>query len=138
MPKKLKPITFESHLGAVVANYIDNKGDTRDEAASSIGVGAVTFGRHLRGHMGGITVRELVAVCHAYGGDPSEIIAAALKNFGGIEKLLAQMSPAEATTVDINTKRKQNEARAMTVEQIETADERAATTDPEMDTDESN
>lgn len=135
MPKKIKPTTFEAHLGAVVASLIDLTGQTREEVADKIGVSRTTFTRHLRGESGGLLVNELIWFCNEYGGSPGEIIETALKNFGGIEKTLSTVSVAASTTNDIDTKRKQNEARTMTPEQIEMT-KHAATHDTEMDEDE--
>jgi transcriptional regulator with XRE-family HTH domain len=59
------------------------------------------------------------------------ILDSAIEQLGGYEKL----SEPTATTDDLDTKRKQNEARAMSVEQIE-ALPNAATDDPELDSDE--
>ena len=135
MPKKIKPTTFEAHLGAVVASLIDLTGQTREEVADKIGVSRTTFTRHLRGESGGLLVNELILFCNEYGGSPGEIIDKAVKNNGGIEHTLSSVSVGRGTTNDIDTKRKQNEARAMTTEQIEKM-KHAATHDAEMDEDE--
>lgn len=61
------------------------------------------------------------------------VIDDAIKLAGGVDRL---MSEVRSTTDELATKRKQREAATMPVGSLEEQDQRAATRDPEMDTDE--
>ena len=101
---------------------------TQPQLAELADINPTTLQRLLAGKSE-MLVDQLIALCGVLGVSPGKVVEDA-------ENALA-MSEAATTTNDLDTKRKQNEARSMTTEQIETT-KHAATRDPEMDNDEPN
>lgn len=109
---------------------------TQERLAEASGISYSTIKRIERGKVD-ISTGDLGAIASVFSNQepevgPHQLMERAVTRAGGYETLL---SVAASKTDDLHTKRKQNEARAMTVEQIE-SQQHAATRDPELDTDE--
>lgn len=110
---------------------------TQEQLAEASGISYSTIKRIERGHVD-ISTGDLGAIAAVLSDQegpevgPHQLMERAVTRAGGYETLLSEVP---STNDDLRTKRKQNEARAMTVEQIE-SQPHAATRDPELDTDE--
>lgn len=106
-----------------------HKGMRLNQAAlvEATGINATTMQRILSGKSE-VGVTKLAAFARVLNVPADELMRQAMVK-------AEAMSQAPSKIDDLETKRKQNEARAMTVEQIE-SQPHAATRDPEMDSDE--
>lgn len=104
---------------------------TIEELRVAAGIAESTMNRILAGTRD-INVTQIVRLAGAMRITPQQLVKNAVKKAGGMEALMSEVT---STQDDIATKRKQKEAEAMTPEQLG-ALKHAATTDPEMDTDE--
>lgn len=99
-------------------------GLTQQQLADRSGLSIVTVQKILSGEQA-TKIPQFMALAKGADADPGALL-------DQIETVAKRMSAVAVTSNDIDTKRKQNEARTMTVEQIE-ALPHAATRDPEMD-----
>lgn len=116
-------------LADVLRGAYKQEGFTLPTLAAAAGIPNTTLQRIMAGNSP-VTMGDLEAIAVAVNVPAPELFEAALKKADRDE-----MSAAASTPVSLDTKRKQNEARAMTIEQIETS-KHAATQDPEYRADE--
>jgi transcriptional regulator with XRE-family HTH domain len=89
MPKKRSaPVTFSQHLGAEIEARFGKKSMGQEEIALCAGWSTSTVGRKIRGESP-LLVSELLALAEYLNVPSSEIVDQALKDFGGIDKLLS-------------------------------------------------
>lgn len=89
VPKKIKPVTFNQHLGSVVNGVLTNKGWTQDDLIAGTQLNKTTVGRRIRGSHP-MLVSELVIISSYLGVPAGKIVSEALEQFGGIDKLLSE------------------------------------------------
>lgn len=91
MPKKKKqPATFDGWLGKVIDDETATEG--RAAVAEWIGVSEQSVNRRARGEVPYLA-REVEIIAGKIGVPTSELVAHALRRFGGIDKLLAEYGP---------------------------------------------
>lgn len=115
--------------GAVIRGRYKKIPITQEQLATATGLKLATVQRLIAGKAE-FDMDQLWAIADALGTTPTSLLKEAEDDLAS-----SRMSVGGNTPVDIDTKRKQNEARTMTIEQIEDLPH-AATRDPEMDTDE--
>lgn len=89
MPPRKKTknaLTFDGHVGLVVDSKRIKREMTVEELADAAGIGYTTLRRRLAG--AAFTVLELERVAVAVRTPASEIVEEALRDYGGMEKLL--------------------------------------------------
>jgi hypothetical protein len=93
-PKRKPPVTFDEHLGAVIEGVAIPFGG-REFLTGLTDWSSKTVDRRIRGQAP-FLVSELEVVAHATGTPAHELVGTALRNYGGIEKLLQEsVSDAE-------------------------------------------
>lgn len=129
---------FNFYVGAVLKGEYKKRSMTVESLADTTGIPYSTLRKKFAGDSP-ILVSEVVILAKTIGISPAQVLTEAETMLGQQQgkDSQASMSAPSSTTNDIDTKRKQNEARAMTTEQIEKT-KHAATRDPEMDNDEPN
>ena len=105
---------------------------TVEEVRLAAGLTVSTMNRVVAGSRD-INVTQIGRIAGAIGVTPSQLVKKAVAEAGGMEAIMSEV----ATTNDLDAQRakRQATASAMTPEELE-AERHAATTDPEMDTDE--
>ena len=124
-----KASALSTALGAVIRGRYKKIGMSQETLAQLTGITITTIQRAVAGKAE-LDMDQVFAIADSLNTSATSLIAEAEADLGRLE-----LSGASSTPISIDTKRKQNEARAMTVEQIE-AQKHAATRDTEMDTDE--
>lgn len=129
---------FNFYVGAVLKGEYKKRSMTVESLADTTDIPYSTLRKKFAGDSP-ILVSEVVVISKAIGIPPAQVLTEAETMLGQQQgnASRASMSAPSATTNDIDTKRKQNEARSMTTKQIEMT-QHAATRDPEMDNDEPN
>ena len=128
-----KASDFSSAVAAVIVSKYKKKRMTQEGLAAATGISYTTLRRMMAGESE-IEVADLGKLCAAIGIDPGAVLAEALEDIGGIEKL-APVSEDSSTKDDLETRRLQKEAEQMSVAEIE-RNAIAATEDAERRTDE--
>ena len=141
MPAPKKPVTFDAHLGSLIANLADDRGG-RAFIASLLGVSPKTIDRRVLGN-GSYTVKEVALVADALKMTYDEIVNLALRKYAdgsvedGVRKLISEeglhlVSDAPAS---LDAHRKKKTPAEMTEDEME-SERSAANTDPEIGFDE--
>ena len=91
--KKMVPTTFDQHLANVVESKRSKANLTVEELGAMAGIRYQTLRRRLSGSP--FTVNELERVAKAVKVPAGEIVEEALRDYGGIEKLLREYGPPE-------------------------------------------
>lgn len=94
------PRTFDEHLANVVESKRAKKNLTVEELADAAGIGYQTMRRRLGGSP--FTVNELERVSRAVDVSAADLVEEALKDYGGMEKLLAEYVSEGAGNVTDN------------------------------------
>lgn len=89
MPKKIKPQTFNQHLGAVVNSVMTSRGISQEELADALGMSLTTVGRRIRGQ-NPILVSELARFAEFLAADAGVMLETAVQQYGGISKLMEE------------------------------------------------
>jgi len=127
---------FNYFVGLVIKGEYKKKEMTLESLAETSGIAYSTLRKKIAG-ASPILVSELSTLTRLIGVTPHQVLLEAESMLDQHLATTSRVSAVGSTTNDIDTKRKQNEARAMTTEQIEKT-KHAATRDPEMDNDEPN
>lgn len=88
MSKKKEPKTYDEHLGRVIGALAEEQGKTQAQVAEAAGMTLTTYGRRERGEIP-FLVSEVELIAHYLNESPGYILQRALKNFGGIHKMLS-------------------------------------------------
>lgn len=135
MGEKREASGYSKAVGDAIFGRYKAKRWNQETLAAKVGLSLGTLRRMVAGESE-ISARELALIAKVLGTDAQTILDEALEAYGGMDALIREaVSVVADTPVALDTKRKQNEVRTMTVEQIEDLPH-AATIDPEMDTDE--
>lgn len=95
--KQKTTLTFDDHMGRVVDSKRIKREMTVDELADMSAIGYTTLRRRLAG--AGFTVLELERIAVAVDTPASSMVEEALRDYGGMEKLLAEHVSDDAANV---------------------------------------
>ncbi len=132
MPRNIQTTDADRAIAAIIKGYARTLGVTQDEIAATTGIPLVGVQRLFSGKSAWKT-SQLLDVAAAIGGpkDASTLLDEAV----AFIPHLPAVSEAATTTDDLERKRRQRQAAAMTVEELEQLSG-AATRDAELDSDE--
>lgn len=88
MPPKKQPVTFDAWLGKVIDDETVTRGG-RAAVAAWIGVSEQSVNRRARGEVP-YFAREVEIISHRVGVSTAEMVARALRGYGGMDKLIAE------------------------------------------------
>ncbi|MTE24870.1 helix-turn-helix domain-containing protein [Microbacterium sp. ZXX196] len=128
-PKKTSE--FDAKLGAVVRSKRIKRGISQAQAAEASGVPLSNYQRREAG-TNEITVSELKRIAAVVGVTAAEMADEALKDFGGIDKLIAEHVGMSATPPSLDEHRQQKAAE-MLVDELEGQPRKAATYDTDLE-----
>lgn len=131
MVKEREASEYSKAVAGVILGLYKQKRWNQERLAEKSGLTYPTIRRMIAGESE-INTRELSLMAGALGTTPQRILDLALEGYGGLDALMSEV----VTTTDPLTIKRQEKARAMTVEQIE-GQKVAATKDGEMDSPES-
>jgi len=126
---------FDKRLGAVVRSKRVKADLTRAQLAELTGIPEANLKRREAG-ANEITVSELNRIAKAVGATAADMAEEALKDYGGMEKLIAEHVGMSEAPVSLEAHREKKKSVAdMSVDEIE-AMKKAATSDDDLDKDE--
>lgn len=131
-PKKTSP--FDKHLGRVVRSKRTKAGLSQAEVAERAGIPLSNYQRRESG-ANEITASEIERIARAVGVPAAELVAEALKDYGGIDKLIDEHIGVSDVPISLDDHRKRRTPADMTEEEWE-GQRSAANTDPEIGLDE--
>jgi transcriptional regulator with XRE-family HTH domain len=102
-------------VGATLKGEYKKRGLRLEDLAPTVGIPYGTLRRKIAGESP-IFASELVLLCQAIGVTPERVLADAIDLFGGTDKLMSEASSISELS---EKERMQEEARAMSTEQIE-------------------
>lgn len=133
-PKKTSE--FDAKLGAVVRSKRIKRGLSQVQAAEATGIPLSNYQRREAG-TNEISVSELKRIAKVVGVSAADMAEEALKDFGGMEKLIAEHVGMSEAPVSLEAHREKKKSVAdMTVDEIESMQTKAATHNDELDQDE--
>ena len=101
--KKRNPQTFDEHLAAVVDARITKRGRRYEDVSAYAAIPVSNFSRRMRG-MVPFTAGEIARIGAYLEFDPAEMLEEALRDFGGMSKLLSEVrhnnEPSESLPID--------------------------------------
>src|SRR5690606_31164281 len=109
---------FNFYVGAVLKGEYKKRSMTVESLAETTGIPYSTLRKKFAGDSP-ILVSEVVMLAKAIGITPGQVLTEAETMLGQQQENASRVSVVGSTTNDIDTKRKQNEARSMSTEQIE-------------------
>jgi transcriptional regulator with XRE-family HTH domain len=115
---------------------------TVDQLAKASGISTATINRMFSKDPRDVNITQITWLAALLGTTPQELVAEAVRRAGGLGAIMdemrasIEMSDGAGTNDELDRKRRQKEAASMTTEQLEGEQQRAATRDPEMDSDE--
>lgn len=138
MPAPKKPVTFDAHLGSLIASLADDKGG-RAFVASVLGVSLKTVDRRVLGD-GSYTVKEVTLIAYAMNMTYDEIVDLALRRYSngsredGIRKLIDAegVHLVSEAPVNISDQRQKKKTPADMTYDERMRERNAANTDPEI------
>lgn len=132
--RNIKVSPIDRAIAAVLNSAYTLKGMTRNELSEKTGINATTMQRLLSGKSAWNS-SQFLEVCLAIGGpkSPEALFREAIDFIPYLPKL--PVSDGTGTTDDLDRKRRQREAAAMSIEELEQLGG-AATRDAELDSDE--
>lgn len=131
-PKKQSE--FDARLGSVVRSKRVKAGLSRAQLAEATGIPEANLKRRESG-TNEITVSELERIARAVGVPAAELVEEALKDYGGIDKLIDEHIGVSDVPISLDDHRKRRTPADMTEEEWE-GQRSAANTDPEIGLDE--
>lgn len=132
-PKKTSE--FDAKLGAVVRSKRIKRGLSQAQAAEAAGIPLSNYQRREAG-TNEITVSEIKRIAEVVGVSAGEMAEEALKDFGGMAKLIAEHVGMSEAPVSLDAHREKKNVADMSVDEIESMQKKAATHDDELDQDE--
>lgn len=133
-PKKTSD--FDVRLGNVIRAKRTKIRMSQTELAEASGIAMSNLQRRESGKIE-ITVSEIKRIAEALGVPAHELVDEALKDFGGMEKLIAEHVGMSEAPVSLEAHREKKKSVAdMTVDEIESMQTKAATHNVELDQDE--
>lgn len=135
MPKpRPKPVTFDQWVGQYIEGAMKRRGMRQEDLAAATGIAKTLIGRIIRGTRP-VTVLEFEVIAGVVNYPAGQLLADALEEYGGMDKLLAEHAPSEvASTVDDLAKKRESRTGEIDVDEYEGRS--AANVDPEHERDE--
>jgi len=110
------PVTdLNTLVGATLKGEYKKRGMRLEDIAKKAGIPYPTLRKKIAGQSP-IFATELILICQVVGVTPERVLGDAMELYGGVDKLVSEVT---STTETSDKKRKQDEARSMTTEQIE-------------------
>lgn len=135
MPRKPKELSdFDACLGKVVRSKRVKAGLSREELSAVTGIPPSNLKRREAG-VNEITASELKRIAAVVGVSAADMADEALKDYGGMDKLIAEHVGMSEAPVSLDAHRKRRTPADMTEEEWEEISN-AANTDPEIGRDE--
>lgn len=135
MPRQPKKISdFDVRLGNVIRAKRTKMRMSQNELADASGIAMSNLQRRENGKIE-ITVSEIKRIAEALGVPAHELVDEALKDYGGIDKLIDEHIGVSDVPISLDDHRKRRTPADMTEEEWE-GERSAANTDPEIGLDE--